>query len=59
MFSGFLATEKGRDEQGGLTNYGKTLIGMQFLTSAFYLPYLGLRSSDVEVVEAKGGWGER
>ncbi|GMI46908.1 hypothetical protein TrCOL_g2576 [Triparma columacea] len=54
MFSGFAATEKAPDEPDKVGAYGKTLIGMQFLTSAFYLPYLGLRDSGGE---GSGGGG--
>jgi hypothetical protein len=44
MFAGFLSDE--RKEKPNLLPFGPIVIGMQFLTSAFLLPYLALRSSE-------------
>jgi hypothetical protein len=44
MFAGFLSDE--RKTKPNLFNFGPCLIGMQFLTSAFLLPYLFLRTSE-------------
>lgn len=52
MFSGFLSEGRPEeDDEGGesITAFAKCLIGMQFLTSAFYLPYLALRESEDDV----------
>ncbi|KAL7554525.1 hypothetical protein ACHAWF_017985 [Thalassiosira exigua] len=44
MFAGFLSDE--REDKPNLMPFGPTLVGMQFLTSAFLLPYLFLRTSE-------------
>ena len=44
MFAGFLSDE--RNTKPNVFNFGPAVIGMQFLTSAFLLPYLFLRTSE-------------
>mmetsp|Transcript_8225 Transcript_8225/g.10118 ORF Transcript_8225/g.10118 Transcript_8225/m.10118 type:complete len:489 (+) Transcript_8225:87-1553(+) len=44
LFGGFLSDE--REKKSNLMPFGPTVIGMQFLTSAFLLPYLGTRTSE-------------
>lgn len=48
MFAGFLSDE--RKEKPNLLTFGFMLIGMQFLTSGFLLPYLFTRTSESEAV---------
>lgn len=45
LFSGFLASERILQRGGGSSGlpFGPTLVGMQFLTNALYLPYLVTR----------------
>uniref|UniRef100_A0A7S2KCK2 SnoaL-like domain-containing protein n=1 Tax=Leptocylindrus danicus TaxID=163516 RepID=A0A7S2KCK2_9STRA len=49
MFAGFLSDE--RDDKKNLMPMLPTVAGMQFLTSAFLLPYLGTRESETEDLE--------
>ena len=44
MFAGFLSDE--RKNKPNMLPFGPIVIGMQFLTSAFLLPYLALRSEE-------------
>jgi len=44
MFAGFLSDD--REDKPNLFPMVPAVAGMQFLTSAFFLPYLGLRSSE-------------
>jgi len=44
MFAGFLSDD--RKDKPNLLPFGPIVIGMQFLTSAFLLPYLALRSEE-------------
>jgi hypothetical protein len=44
MFAGFLSDE--REDKPNLLPFGPMLVGMQFLTSGFLLPYLFARSSE-------------
>ena len=49
MFSGFLSEGRPGEDKGaprGFTPFARVLVGMQFLTSAFFLPYLALRDSE-------------
>ncbi len=46
MFAGFLSDE--RKDKPNILEFGPIVIGMQFLTSAFLLPYLAVRSSEDE-----------
>lgn len=49
MFAGFLSDE--RDDKKNLMPMLPTVAGMQFLTSAFLLPYLGTRESEQDDLE--------
>jgi len=44
MFAGFLSDE--RKDKPNLLTFGPIVVGMQFLTSAFLLPYLAFRSPE-------------
>jgi len=44
LFSGFLSDE--RRDKPNVLDFGYIVVGMQFLTSAFYLPYLATRTSE-------------
>jgi len=46
LFAGFLSDE--RKDKPNILPFGPIVIGMQFLTSAFLLPYLALRTSEVD-----------
>jgi len=45
MFVGFLSDDS--DDKPNRFSFGIMVVGMQFLTSAFLLPYLGIRTSEV------------
>ncbi|KAL3827327.1 hypothetical protein ACHAXA_005073 [Cyclostephanos tholiformis] len=49
MFSGFLSDE--REDKPNLLPFGPMLVGMQFLTSGFLLPYLFTRTSERSIPE--------
>lgn len=50
LFTGFLSDE--RIKKPNLLPFGPMVLGMQFLTSAFLLPYLALRTSEKSPSEA-------
>ena len=50
LFAGFLSDE--RVKKPNLLPFGPMVLGMQFLTSAFLLPYLALRTSEKDVIES-------
>ncbi len=49
LFAGFLSDE--RQNKPNLLPFGPIVVGMQFLTSAFLLPYLAFRSSEKKEVK--------
>ena len=51
MFAGFLSDE--RKDKPNVLPFGPIIVGMQFLTSAFLLPYLALRTSENDEVLRK------
>ena len=51
LFAGFLSDE--REDKPNVLPFGPIVIGMQFLTSAFLLPYLALRSPEKDYDEIR------
>lgn len=56
MFAGFLSDE--REEKPNLLPMFPIIVGMQFLTSAFYLPYLASRTSEDKSSSEQGVYVE-